>query len=39
MVSAEVRWLRKLIGASDDPVQIDESRFAGHRTYNRGSIF
>lgn len=25
-------------GSDDNPVQIDEARFAGHRKYNRGRI-
>jgi len=28
----------KMVGTDADPIQIDESRFAGGRKYNRGCI-
>lgn len=36
MVSHTVRG--QMVGTQDDPVQIDEARFAGRRKYNRGRM-
>ena len=32
------RRRRKMVGTNDNPIQIDEARFAGRRKYNRGRM-
>ena len=36
IVSHEQKW--KMVGTNDNPIQIDEVRFAGRRKYNRGRM-
>lgn len=36
--TSDLATRQKMVGTDDDPIQIDESRFAGHRKYHRGRM-